>query len=68
MSGCEELVAKAQQHGTAVQVGCLAQVLAADQPTGMHSFVWLSICAKALCLVHVSPLWHWDTKCYLLEV
>ena len=24
VSGCEELVAKAQQHGTVIQVGCLA--------------------------------------------
>ena len=51
VSGCEELVAKAQQHGTVIQVGCLAQEPASHQPTDLHSPVWLTICANALCFV-----------------
>ena len=55
VSGCEELVAKAQQHGTVIQVGCLAQEPAAEQPTGLYSLVWWFICAKAECCMHVPP-------------
>ncbi len=35
VSGCEELVVMAQQHGTVIQVGCLSLELAADEHTGM---------------------------------
>ena len=39
VSGCEELVTKAQQHGTVIQVGCLASETVAAHPTGLHSLV-----------------------------